>query len=82
MEGKRMVVNIPVTTEDGTTKTYINNQRTSDNVNLLSVKQKEKAASCTSKPIQGTVNKNATSFELYVIQEDQKAKVQMTIIQK
>jgi hypothetical protein len=39
MEGKRIVVNIPVTAEDGTTKTYtliIN--ALPDNVNLLSVK--------------------------------------------
>ena len=46
MEGKRIVVNIPVTAEDGTTKTYtliIN--ALPDNVNLLSVKVEGKVVS-------------------------------------
>ena len=79
MEGKRIVVNIPVTAEDGTTKTYtliIN--ALPDNVNLLSVKVEGKAAEAV--PVnqyEARVNKNATSFELYVIPEDSKAKVQI-----
>ena len=79
MEGKRIVVNIPVTAEDGTTKTYtliIN--ALPDNVNLLSVKVEGKAAEAV--PVnqyEARVNKNATSFELYVIPEDPKAKVQI-----
>ena len=79
MEGKRIVVNIPVTAEDGTTKTYtliIN--ALPDNVNLLSVKVEGKTAEAV--PVnqyEARVNKNATSFELYVIPEDPKAKVQI-----
>ena len=79
MEGKRIVVNIPVTAEDGTTKTYtliIN--ALPDNVNLLSVKVEGKEAEAV--PVnqyEARVNKNATSFELYVIPEDPKAKVQI-----
>ena len=76
---KRIVVNIPVTAEDGTTKVYkliIN--ALPDNVNLLNVKVNGKVANAV--PInkyETRVNKNDTSFELYVIPEDEKAKVQI-----
>ena len=65
--------------EDGTTKVYkliIN--ALPDNVNLLNVKVNGKVANAV--PVnkyEARVNKNDTSFELYVIPEDEKAKVQI-----
>ena len=79
MEGRTLTVNIPVTAEDGTTKVYkliIN--ALPDNVNLLNVKVNGKAANAV--PVnkyETRVNKNDTLFELYVIPEDEKAKVQI-----
>ena len=79
MEGRSIVVNIYVTAEDGTTKTYkLIVYALPDNVNLLHVKVNGKDA--TAVPVnkyQTKVNKNDTSFELYVIPEDEKAKVQI-----
>ena len=79
MEGRTLTVNIPVTAEDGTTRVYkLIIHALPDNVNLLSVKVNGKAANAV--PVnkyETRVNKNDTLFELYVIPEDEKAKVQI-----
>ena len=79
MIGKQIIVYIPVTAEDGTTKEYqLIVNALPDNVNLLSVKVNGKEANAV--PInkyEARVNKNDQSFELYVIPEDSKAKVQI-----
>ena len=57
---------------------HINNQRTSRQCKFTKCKSRRKnSRSCTSKPIRSTSKQNATSFELYVIPEDPKAKVQI-----
>ena len=79
MEGRTLTVNIPVTAEDGTTRVYkLIIHALPDNVNLLSVKVNGKVANAV--PVnkyETRINKNDTLFELYVIPEDEKAKVQI-----
>ena len=78
-EGRSITVSIPVTSEDGTTRTYkLIVYALPDNVNLSLVKVNGKTANAV--PVnkyEARVNKNATSFELYAIPEDPKAKVQI-----
>ena len=78
-EGRSIVVNIPVTAEDGSTKTYrLIIHALPDNVNLKSVLVNGKEAdSVPVNAYEARVNKNDTSFVLYAIPDDPKAKVQI-----
>ena len=77
MIGRSIVVTITVTAEDGTSTQYkliVNSLP--DNVRLLNVKVNgEEATAVPTNKYEAKVNKNDTSFELYVIPEDPKAKV-------
>ena len=79
MIGRSIVVTITVIAEDGTSEQYkliVNSLP--DNVRLLNVKVNGKEATAVpTNKYEAKVNKNDTSFELYVIPEDQKAKVQI-----
>ena len=79
MVGRSIVVTITVTAEDGTSAQYkliVNSLP--DNVRLLNVKVNgEEATAVPTNKYEAKVNKNDTSFELYVIPEDPKAKVQI-----
>ena len=79
MVGKSIVTYITVTAEDGTSKEYkLIVNALPDNVKLLSVKVNgNEATPVPTNKYEAKVNKNDTSFELYVIPEDSKAKVQI-----
>ena len=79
MTGKSITVYITVTSEDGKEKQYkliVNSLP--DNVKLLSVKVNAKEANAVpTNKYEARINKLDTSFELYVIPEDPKAKIQI-----
>ena len=77
--GKSVIVYVQVTSEDGKTKQYKLIVNTlPDNVKLLSVKVNRKDANAVpTNKYEAKVNKLDTSFELYVIPEDPKAKIQI-----